>query len=52
MLYMDLRTAAIDTPYWQRRRDGRSKHRASQRVEIRNVCCLIENKEEFVGTSA
>lgn len=44
MLYMDLRPAAIHRPYWQRCRDGHSKHRASQGVEIRNVWCLIENK--------
>ena len=48
-IYMDLRLAATDGPYWQRCRDGHSKHRASQDIEIRNVWCLIENKEEFAG---
>lgn len=45
---MDLSMAAINGSDRQRGQDGHCKQRASQGVEIRNVWCLIENKEEFV----
>ena len=49
---MDLNLAAIHGSYRQGFRDGHSKQRSSQGVEIRNAWCLLENKEEFVGEKA
>lgn len=47
---MDLSMAAINGSDRQRCRDVHSKQGASQGVEIRNVWCLIESKEEFAGS--